>query len=149
MDISGFRDIDASRDSVWNALLSAETLKACVPGCKSLEGSPETGFEAEVVQKIGPVKATFRGSVSVADLVPGESLTISGEGTGGAAGFAKGGASVQLSDSEEGGTRLDYTVEARVGGKLAQLGNRLVGGFARKMADQFFERLQQTVEGTG
>jgi uncharacterized protein len=99
-----------------------------------------------VVQKVGPVKATFKGQVAMSDLVPGQSLKISGEGKGGAAGFAKGGADVRLS-AKDGGTELTYDVEAKVGGKLAQLGSRIIDGFAKKMADQFFNNLQETLEG--
>jgi len=122
---------------------------ACIPGCEELTGSPEEGFQALVKQKVGPVKATFRGEVVLSDVVPGTSYTISGEGKGGVAGFAKGGAQVRLSDAEGGGTDLHYDVEAKVGGKLAQLGSRLVDSFASKMADQFFERFQAHLEGPG
>lgn len=146
MEMSGSKLIAADRDTVWAALLDPEVLKQCVPGCQSMEGSADEGFNATVVQKVGPVKATFKGAVTLSDRVPPESLTLSGEGKGGAAGFAKGGANVRLSE-EEGGTRLEYEVEAKVGGKLAQLGSRIIDGFARKMADQFFEKFQSTVEG--
>jgi carbon monoxide dehydrogenase subunit G len=146
MELNGSRVIAADRATVWEKLNDAETLKACIPGCEELTGSPEDGFEAVVKQKVGPVKATFKGGVTLSDVVPGESYTISGEGKGGVAGFAKGGARVRLSDAE-GGTELSYDVEAKVGGKLAQLGSRLIDGFARKMADQFFERFQEQVEG--
>ena len=122
-------------------------LKVCIPGCEELTGSPEEGFSAVVKQKVGPVKATFKGEVTLSDIVEGESYTISGEGKGGVAGFAKGGAQVTLTDAEGGGTELHYDVEAKVGGKLAQLGSRLVDSFAQKMADQFFERFQAHVEG--
>ena len=146
MDLSDSRVIAAPRAQVWAALLSPEVLKECVPGCQEMTGSPEDGFEAVVVQKVGPVKATFRGAVTLSDMVEPESLTLSGEGKGGAAGFAKGGANVTLEEVPE-GTKLSYVVEAKVGGKLAQLGSRIIDGFARKMADQFFERFQQAVEG--
>jgi carbon monoxide dehydrogenase subunit G len=146
MELNGSRVIAADRATVWEKLNDAETLKACIPGCEELTGSPEEGFEAVVKQKVGPVKATFKGGVTLSDVVAGESYTISGEGKGGVAGFAKGGARVRLSDAE-GGTELSYDVEAKVGGKLAQLGSRLIDGFARKMADQFFERFQEQVEG--
>ncbi len=146
MQMNDTRDIKADPAIVWAALLDPEVLKACIPGCQEMTGSPEEGFEAVVVQKVGPVKATFKGAVSVSDIVPGESCTISGEGKGGAAGFAKGGAKVALAPTAE-GTQLSYEVEAHVGGKLAQLGSRLIDGFARKMADQFFERFQNVVEG--
>jgi len=145
MELAGTNVIAAQRAKVWAKLNDADTLRACIPGCTELTGSPETGFEATVVQKVGPVKATFKGAVSLSNVVPGESYKISGEGKGGVAGFAKGGADVSLRDVE-GGTELTYKVEALVGGKLAQLGNRIIGGFARKMADQFFEKFQENVE---
>lgn len=147
MQLSDSKEIAADRATVWAALLSADVLKECVPGCQEMTGSPEEGFEATVVQKVGPVKATFKGAVTLSDMIEGQSLTLSGEGKGGAAGFAKGGADVRLEDTADGGTLLSYDVEAKVGGKLAQLGSRIIDGFAKKMADQFFERFQQTVEG--
>lgn len=146
MQLSDSRDIMAPPGMVWAAILDPEVLKACVPGCESMTGTPETGFEAVVVQKVGPVKARFTGMVTLSDIVPGQSLRISGEGKGGPAGFAKGGANVTLTPIE-GGTRLAYDVDASVGGKLAQLGSRLIDGFAKTMADQFFERFQQALEG--
>jgi carbon monoxide dehydrogenase subunit G len=146
MELHATRTIAADRMTVWAALNDAEALKACIPGCEELTGSPEEGFAATVTQKVGPVKATFRGEVTLSDIVPGESYTISGEGKGGVAGFAKGAASVRLSDAEEGGTVLEYDVSAKVGGKIAQLGSRLVDSFAQKMADQFFERFQSRLE---
>ncbi|MGB0497791.1 MAG: CoxG family protein [Rubricella sp.] len=146
MELTGTRTIAADRETVWAALNDAEVLKACIPGTQELTGSPEEGFEATVVQKVGPVKATFKGSVTLENVVPGQSYTITGEGKGGAAGFAKGAADVALTDVE-GGTELSYTVDAKVGGKLAQLGSRIIDGFAKKMADQFFENFQNAVEG--
>ena len=147
MEMHASRVIAADRMTVWAALNDAEVLKACIPGCDELTGSPAEGFAATVTQKVGPVKATFRGEVTLSDIVPGESYTISGEGKGGVAGFAKGGAQVRLSDAETGGTVLSYDVSAKVGGKIAQLGSRLVDSFAQKMADQFFERFQNRLEG--
>jgi carbon monoxide dehydrogenase subunit G len=146
MQMSGERLIQADRETVWAALLSAKVLKECVPGAQEVSGTPEGGFEATVVQKVGPVKATFKGVVTLTDMVEKESLRLDGEGKGGAAGFAKGGADVRLEEAE-GGTRLSYDVEAKVGGKLAQLGSRIVDGFAKKMADQFFARLEEVIEG--
>lgn len=146
MKMASERDIAAQPAVVWAALLDKDVLAACVPGCQEMTGSAEDGFEAVVVQKVGPVKATFKGQVTLSDIVEGESLTLTGEGKGGAAGFAKGGAAVRL-EPVEGGTRLIYDVDAKVGGKLAQLGSRIVDGFARKMADQFFQRFQEAVEG--
>ncbi|MGJ8585094.1 MAG: CoxG family protein [Marinosulfonomonas sp.] len=149
MELKGSRVIAADRNTVWVHLNNADTLMACISGCQELTGSPEDGFSAVVKQKVGPVKATFKGNVTLSDVVEGESYTISGEGTGGVAGFAKGGAAVVLSDAEGGGTELTYDVDAKVGGKIAQLGSRLIGGFARKMADEFFEKFQEEVEKTG
>ena len=146
MKMQDVKVIAAERDVVWSSLLDAGVLKECVPGCTEMAGSAVEGFEAVVVQKVGPVKATFKGAVTVSDVVEGESLTLSGEGKGGAAGFAKGGAKVRLV-AVEGGTELHYDVEAKVGGKLAQLGSRIIDGFAKKMADQFFSNLQEALEG--
>ena len=146
MELTGTRIIAAPRDVVWAHLNSAETLKACIPGCEELTGNPEDGFEAVVKQKVGPVKATFKGAVTLSDVNAPESYRISGEGKGGVAGFAKGGADVQLNEVPE-GTELVYNAEAKVGGKLAQLGSRIVGGFARKMADAFFDNFQAEIEG--
>ncbi|MCR9156358.1 MAG: carbon monoxide dehydrogenase subunit G [Rhodobacteraceae bacterium] len=146
MQMTDSRTIAASPEEVWAAILDPEVLKACVPGCTEMSGSAEEGFEATVVQKVGPVKATFKGTVVLSDMVPGQSLTLTGEGKGGAAGFAKGGADVKLT-AVEGGTELHYDVDAKVGGKLAQLGSRIIDGFAKKMADQFFSNFQSAVEG--
>ncbi len=148
MQMSGERVIAAPRAEVWAALNDPEVLKACIPGCQTMEKTSDTGFEATVKQKVGPVSATFKGAVELTDIVEGESYRISGEGKGGAAGFAKGGASVRLDEVEE-GTRLAYEVDAKVGGKIAQLGARLIDGFAKKMADQFFDRFKAEVEGPG
>jgi carbon monoxide dehydrogenase subunit G len=144
MKLSDSRVINADAATVWAGLLDPEVLKACVPGCTEMSGSAGEGFEATVVQKVGPVKATFKGAVALSELNEPVSLTISGEGKGGAAGFAKGGADVRL---EAGGdtTVLHYDVEAKVGGKLAQLGSRIIDGFAKKMADQFFENFSNAV----
>lgn len=146
MKLNGRQVIMADIDTVWTALLDPDVLKASVPGCTEISGSAEDGYEATVVQKVGPVKATFKGSVVLSDMIKLKSLTLTGEGKGGAAGFAKGGAKVTLEEIE-GGTRLTYKVEANVGGKLAQLGSRIIDGFAKKMADQFFENFQSAVEG--
>ena len=147
MHMSDEKTIQADPQAVFAALMDPEMLKVCVPGAQEVTGNPDDGFEAVVTQKVGPVKATFKGQVSLSDMVPGESLTITGEGKGGAAGFAKGGASVRLTPAEGGGTVLAYDVEAKVGGKLAQLGSRLIDGFAKKMADRFFANLQTALEG--
>ncbi|CUH77345.1 CoxG family protein [Tropicibacter naphthalenivorans] len=146
MQMSDSRTIKAPQDVVFAAILNPEILKQCVPGCTEMSGSAEEGFEATVVQKVGPVKATFKGAVQLSDVDAPNSVTLSGEGKGGAAGFAKGGANVKLEAVEE-GTLLTYEVEAKVGGKLAQLGSRIIDGFAKKMADQFFANFQEAVEG--
>jgi carbon monoxide dehydrogenase subunit G len=145
MHLEGTQLIGADRATVWAALNDPEILAACIPGCQSMEGSAETGFAAVVKQKVGPVSATFKGKVSLTNLNPPESYTISGEGEGGAAGFAKGGADVKLLQTE-GGTALTYVAEAKIGGKIAQLGARLIDGFAKKMADQFFATFKAAVE---
>lgn len=146
MQMSDSRQISADKATVWAALLSPEVLKECVPGASEVTGNPEDGFNAVVTQKVGPVKATFRGTVTVSNMVEQTSLTLTGEGKGGAAGFAKGAADVTLEEAD-GVTTLAYDVEAKVGGKLAQLGSRIVDGFAKKMADQFFTRLEEVIEG--
>ena len=146
MQMNDTRVIKASTAEVWAAILNPEVLNECIPGCTEISGSPEEGFEATVTQKVGPVKATFKGAVTLSDMVPGESLRITGEGKGGPAGFAKGGAVVTMAAIAE-GTQLTYEVEASVGGKLAQLGSRIIAGFAKKMADEFFNRFQAAVEG--
>ena len=152
MKLTDQRDIHAPREAVWAGITDPETLRQCIPGCQEMTGSVEEGFDAVVVQKVGPVKATFRGHVTLEDVVEGESCTLRGEGKGGPAGFAKGKAQVALSDIEmdgSAGTRLAYEVEAKVGGKLAQLGGRVVDGVAGRMSDQFFDRFKEVVEGPG
>jgi len=140
MDMKGEYRIAARREEVWALINDPVVLRACIPGCDSLEGTPETGFAARVTTKIGPVKATFAGNVALSNVNAPESLTISGEGKGGVAGFAKGGADVHL--AEDGGqTVLTYLAKAQVGGKLAQLGARLIDSTAKKLADEFFEKL--------
>lgn len=146
MQLSDHRIIKATPDTVWAAILNPEVLKEAIPGCESMTGSPEAGYEAIVVQKVGPVKARFTGAVTLSDIVPGKSVTITGEGKGGPAGFAKGGAKVSFAPEGD-GTRLTYDVEANVGGKLAQLGSRIIDGFAKKLADQFFENFKTVIEG--
>ncbi len=147
MQMSDKREIAADPATVYAALLDPEVLKACVPGAKEVEGNPQDGYTATVVQKVGPVKATFKGRVTMSEMVENESLVITGEGKGGAAGFARGGARVTIEPDGSGGTVLSYDVEAKVGGKIAQLGSRLIDGFAKKMADQFFANLQEVLEG--
>lgn len=144
MDMTGEHRIAASRQAVWDALNDPETLKSSIPGCESIEKLSDTEFTATVVAKVGPVKAKFKGKVTLSDLDPPNSYTIAGEGQGGAAGFAKGGAEVRLV-SEGAETVLSYTAKATVGGKLAQIGSRLVDAAARKTADEFFAAFAQVV----
>ena len=138
MKLSDEKRIAAPRDAVWAGLNDPEILKASIPGCDSLEKTSDTGFEAVVRAKVGPVKAKFKGSVELSDLNPPESYRISGEGKGGAAGFAKGGATVTLVEDGD-GTILKYDVDADVGGKLAQIGGRLLEGTTKKLAGEFFD----------
>jgi hypothetical protein len=142
MDMTGEYRIEAPRDKVWAALNDPEILKQCIPGCERVEKTSETSFSAEVVVKVGPVKARFGGEVTLSDLDPPNGYTISGEGKGGAAGFASGGAKVRL-EAEDGATILRYEVNARVGGKLAQIGSRLIDSTARKMAGEFFGKFAE------
>ena len=145
MKLDGSNMINADIATVWKGLNNPDILKVCIPGCEEFTGTAEEGYEAKVTQKIGPVKATFRGKVTLSDIVEMKGYRITGEGKGGAAGFASGSASVTLEQSEE-STELRYDVDAKVGGKLAQLGSRVVGGVARKLADEFFTRFQQAIE---
>ncbi|WP_417671088.1 SRPBCC family protein [Roseibium sp.] len=142
MDMSGEYRIPAPRAVVWEALNDPDVLKACIPGCDELEKTSDTEMTAAVTSKIGPVKAKFKGAVTLENINPPESYTIVGEGKGGVAGFAKGGADVHLAeDGNE--TVLTYTAKAQVGGKLAQLGSRLIDSTARKMADDFFGKFSE------
>lgn len=144
MDISGTYLIPSDRATVWKAINDPAVLKDCIPGCEELTAVDDTeggGFAALVVAKIGPVKASFRGAVRLANIVEEQSYTITGEGKGGAAGFAKLASNVLLEDAADGATRLSYTADAQLGGKLAQLGSRLIEGTARKYADDFFANL--------
>lgn len=146
MDMTGEYRIPASREAVWKALNDLDVLKQCIPGCDEIEQKSDTEFSAKVTAKVGPVKAKFGGNVTMSDLDPPNGYTISGEGAGGAAGFAKGGAKVAL--TEDGGeTVLTYTVNATVGGKLAQIGSRLIDSTAKKMAGQFFAKFAEVVGG--
>ena len=144
MDMSGEYRIPAPRQTVWEALNDPEILKAAIPGCEELAAEGDSGFAAKVRAKVGPVSARFKGKVALLDLDPPNGYRIEGEGTGGAAGFAKGGATVRL--SEDGGeTVLTYEANASVGGKLAQIGSRLIDGAAKKMADDFFAKFSAIV----
>jgi carbon monoxide dehydrogenase subunit G len=139
MKMSGEEVISAARETVWKALNDPQVLKQCIPGCESITKHSDTKLEARVIVKVGPVKAGFTGIVNLTDLNPPSSYRISGEGKGGLAGFASGGANVKL-EEVDGGTKLSYDVDAQVGGKLAMLGSRLIDSTARSMATQFFEK---------
>lgn len=144
MDMTGEYRIAAPREKVWEALNDPEILAQCIPGCEEIVKLSDTDFTARVMTEVGPVKARFTGKLTLSDLDPPTSYKISGEGQGGDAGFAKGAAQVRLED-DGGATVLRYTVHATVGGKLAQIGARLIDGTARKMADEFFGKFTQVV----
>jgi len=144
MQMTGQYRIEAPRETVWQALNDVEVLRQCIPGVEEIEKTSDTSFTAKVRAKVGPVSARFAGEVTLSDLDPPNGYTISGEGKGGAAGFAKGGARVRLAD-DGAATLLSYDVDAQVGGKLAQIGSRLIDGTAKKMADDFFSRFAATV----
>ena len=146
MDMTGENRIEAPRERVWAALNDPEILRQCIPGCEEIEKTSDTGFRAKVKAKVGPVSATFTGEVTMSDLDPPNGYKISGEGEGGVAGFAKGGATVGLAE-KDGGTLLSYNVEAQIGGKLAQLGQRLINCAAKKLADDFFANFAKAVQG--
>jgi len=138
MDLSGKKIIPANRDVVWQMLQSIDVLKASIPGCEDLNWENETTLRTIVRAKVGPIKARFKGKIVLSNINPPESYTISGEGQGGVSGFAKGKADVTLTETPE-GCELSYSASANVGGKLAQMGSRLLNSVAKKMADDFFD----------
>ena len=138
MEMKGEQLIPAPQQAVWNALNDPQVLKECVPGCESIERSGDNEYQVLMVARVGPVSAKFKGKLTISDMKPPHSYSIAFEGQGGPAGFAKGGAQVNLS-SENHSTKLSYAVKANVGGKLAQIGSRLVDAAARKVADEFFQ----------
>ncbi|MBE9603317.1 carbon monoxide dehydrogenase subunit G [Acetobacteraceae bacterium H6797] len=140
MEMTGERQIAAPRQAVWEALNDPEVLKSAIPGCESVERTAEDQFQARVAMKIGPMAAKFSGKVTLSNINPPAGYTITGEGNGGAIGFAKGGADVSLEEVGPSETTLRYAVKAQVGGKMAQLGARLIDSTAKQMADQFFDR---------
>ena len=146
MTMTGSVTLPADRETVWAALNDTEMLKQAIPGCQELVKTEDGGFQAVAKIAIGPVKATFKGKVNLSDIDAPNGYTISGEGQGGIAGFAKGGAKVKLDEAEGGGTVLNYDVEAQVGGKIAQLGGRLINGVAKKYADEFFASFAKALE---
>ena len=148
MEMTGSRTVPASVDATWAALNDPETLKACIPGCESIERTSDTEFRVAMTARVGPVSAKFSGRIILADLVPPTSYTLSFEGQGGAAGFARGEAKVALAP-EQNATRIDYAAKAQVGGKLAQIGSRLIDAAAAKVADDFFARFVERLGGGG
>jgi uncharacterized protein len=147
MTMSGEFVLPADKATVWAHLNDAATLQAAIPGCESLDKLSDTDFKAVVKVKIGPVSARFNGKVHLTDINAPNSYRIAGEGEGGVAGFAKGGATVRLADADGGGTKLSYDVDAQVGGKIAQLGSRLIDGSARKLAGEFFANFAKALQG--
>src|SRR4051795_9709500 len=148
MTMRGEVVLPADRATVWAALNDPQILKQCIPGCEALEKLSDTELQATAKVAVGPVKATFKGKVVLSDIDAPNGYTITGEGQGGVAGFAKGGAKVRLQDAE-GSTRLTYDVEAQVGGKIAQLGGRLINGVAKKTADEFFANFSKRLAPAG
>jgi uncharacterized protein len=144
MDMTGTQHIEAPREVVWAALNDMEVLRQSIPGCETIEKVSDTEMKAKVTLKVGPVKATFNGKVTLSDLDPPNGYTITGEGSGGAAGFAKGSAVVRLVE-ESGATNLNYEVKVQIGGKLAQLGSRLIDATSKKLAGEFFEKFGDAV----
>jgi len=144
MEMKGEQLIPAPQQAVWNGLNDPEVLRACVPGCESITPNGDNEYQVLMVARVGPVSAKFKGKLTLSDIQPPNSYSISFEGQGGAAGFAKGGAQVRLSPQGE-STRLAYDVKASVGGKLAQIGSRLVDAAAKKVAGDFFRNFNQKV----
>ena len=145
MDMNGSERIEAPVETVWQALNDPEILRQAIPGCESLDKTSDTAMTAKVVLKIGPIKAKFEGAVELQNLNPPHSYTIAGEGKGGLAGFAKGGADVSLEADGPDATILTYTVKAEVGGKIAQLGSRLIDSTSKKLAGEFFSKFGELV----
>jgi carbon monoxide dehydrogenase subunit G len=145
MEITQTRVVPASPERVWEALVDPEVLKSCIPGCETFERTGENAYRATVAAKVGPVAARFTGKLDLADVVAPTGYTLKFEGQGGAAGFANGTARVSLAPSDGGQTALTYAVKAQVGGKLAQIGNRLVDAAAAKLADDFFARFAEAL----
>lgn len=147
MELTGQRQLPVDRATAWKALNDPAALKASIPGCESIEKTGDNEFSVVVATVLGPVRARFRGKLRLEDVVPPESYTLKFEGEGGAAGFAKGQSKVHLT-AEDGTTLLNYDAKAQVGGRIAQVGNRLVDSAARKLADDFFTAFEKVVSGT-
>ena len=148
MEVTGEQQIPVPQQVTWQALNDLDVLKACIPGCESIAPSGENEFDVVLTAKVGPVSARFKGKLTLSDFNPPQSYTLNFEGQGGVAGFAKGSAHVQLTPEGE-ATKLDYSAKANVGGKLAQIGSRLIDGTARKLADQFFTAFKKRVTEAG
>lgn len=144
MDMTGEQLIPQTQDVTWKALNDTAVLKDCIPGCESIEQSGDNEYQIQMTAKVGPVSAKFKGKMTLADIVAPDSYRIIFEGQGGVAGFAKGEASVSLSP-QDAGTKLSYTAHAMIGGKLAQVGSRLIDGVAKKIAGEFFTKFNQRV----
>ncbi|WP_028208790.1 CoxG family protein [Paraburkholderia nodosa] len=145
MEFTGSQTIAATREQVWRGLNDPAVLQACVPGCEEFIGESDDDFKAVVVAKVGPVKARFKGTLVISDRDGPNGYKILGQGEGGIAGFGKMTATVTLTDAEDGGTQLTYVADAQVGGKLAQIGSRLVTSVANKLAAEFFTRFNATM----
>ena len=143
MEMSGEQIVPAPQEAVWKALNDPQVLKECVPGCESIEPAGENAYQVLMVARVGPVSAKFKGRLTLSDIQPPRSYALAFEGQGGPAGFAKGGARVTLSSENSSSTRLAYDVKASVGGKLAQIGSRLVDAAAKKVADDFFRAFNE------
>ena len=144
MDMTGEQLIPQPQDVTWKALNDTEILKACIPGCESIKPSGDNTYDIVMTAKVGPVSAKFKGKMVLADIVAPNSYRLTFEGQGGVAGFARGEASVKLAP-QNGGTNLSYTAHAMIGGKLAQVGSRLIDGVAKKIAGEFFAKFNERV----
>jgi carbon monoxide dehydrogenase subunit G len=149
MEMTGEQKIPVSQEKTWQALNDLEVLKACIPGCESIEPSGENEYDVVLTAKVGPVSARFKGKLKLADMNPPDSYNLAFEGQGGVAGFARGSAQVNLTPAGGNNTRLGYAVKANVGGKLAQIGSRLIDGAAKKLAEQFFSAFNKRVTASG
>lgn len=147
MDMTGAQLVPLSQQATWNALNDTAVLKDCIPGCETIEKLSDDVYEITLTAKVGPVSAKFKGRMTLTDVSPPDAYTLTFEGQGGVAGFAKGSANVRLSP-QDGGTNLAYAVNAMVGGKLAQVGARLIDGVAKKLAEQFFSKFNTRASGT-
>ena len=145
MEMTGEQQIPVSQEKTWQALNDLDVLKACIPGCESIVQSGDNQYDVALTAKVGPVSAKFKGKMTLSDLDPPNAYTLAFEGQGGVAGFARGNASVRLTPESEDATKLAYAVKAAVGGKLAQIGSRLIDGAARKLAEQFFSAFNKHV----